>query len=246
MRQVIKFERPQTRLAFDNRILGFTVSHKDEETTINVSGVIGESWDGLDAASMAPMIQDIKTPIVLRLNTPGGFLLDALDIYDALIEHPHHVRADIVAEAWSAGTVITAAADEVRIRPAAKYGLHRAWSGMLLVGNEEEITAQVEEVKAATATLRKLDLQIAEMISKRAGVDLKTVHDWMIGPEGVDGTEFVGKEAVDHGLADALITSEPLPAAHLAENRAFRAAARKRLVQAKKMRSAAAFDTRAA
>lgn len=257
MRQRVKFERISTSLSINDRILGFTLTEQEEEAVINVAGVIGSEWDGLDAATMVQNIQQIDMPITLRLNTPGGMFFEAVDIYDALVEHPHPVRADIVSEAWSCGTILAAAADKVRIRPWAKYGLHRAWSGILMMGNEEEIRSQLAEADAIIGTLQKLDVQIAQMIAERSGNSLKEVHDWMVGPAGCDGTEFVGQEAVDAGFADELIettavknqkelfvdgdsdapepTEESVPMGWM-DQRLMRANAMKRMVEARRLR----------
>lgn len=233
MRIKTKFERSAdfAKLAKANpRIYGSVVKKDDmavlniedetaEETNVNVQGVVGSEWDGLSAGQLVTEIQSIDTPITLRMNTPGGFVNDALDIYDALVEHPHHVRADIVSEAWSAGTIITSAADEVRIRPAAKYGVHCAWSGLVIVGNAREMRAQVPQLEAYTEYLDKLDIQIAEIIAHRSAenVTADDVYEWMVGPEGCDGTEWVGEEAVEAGLADSLIQSKPKNARKLVE-----------------------------
>ena len=189
------------------RILGFTKAESDEgdEDVFNVSGVIGDGWDGLTSSQMVPMIQNSGKPLRFRMNTPGGFVHESLDIYDAMINHPHNVTVDIVAMAWSAGTILSAGADETRIAPAAKYGLHRCWSGMMALGNADELRGSVNELNAMIDSLEKLDLELAGIISDRTNASLKQVEEWMIGPEGCDGTEFIGREAVEAGLVDSLI-----------------------------------------
>lgn len=207
-RQRLRCHRLSPKFAFDGARLCFTKCQKDDEaseTVFNVSGVIGDSWEGLSSQQMVPEIMNTKGDIRLRLNTPGGFVNDALDVYDALMSHPHKVTGDIVAEAWSAGTILCAGCDEVRIAPAAKYGVHRAWGGALNIGNSEELQQQMNQMSAYIKSLEKLDIEIARMIADRTGHKLKQVHEWMIGPDGVDGTEFIGQEAVEAGLVDSII-----------------------------------------
>lgn len=225
----VNFERIETSCSFDGARLCFTKSEhpENEETVFNVSGVIGDSFDGLTSQQMVPEILSTKTPIRLRINTPGGFVNDALDVYDALMSHPHKVTGDIVAECWSAGTILGAGCDELRIAPAAKYGVHRAWGGMLMVGNSEEIQQQQKQMDAYVKYLEKLDKEIAQLISSRSGASKKQVHSWMIGEEGSDGTQFVGKEAVDAKLVDSLIEYKK-PAANLNQ---LRAAAQKQTLE---------------
>ncbi len=193
---------------------------ESEETVFNVSGVIGDDWDGLSSKQMVPEIMNTKGDIRLRLNTPGGFVNDALDVYDALMSHPKKVTGDIVSQAWSAGTILCAGCDEVRILLAAKYGMHRAWGGMLNIGNSEELDLQMKQMKAYISSLQKLDIEIARMIAERSKNTLKQVHEWMIGPDGVDGTEFVGKEAVEAGLVDSVIEHKEKPIANIYQLRA--------------------------
>lgn len=199
------------------------------ETVVNVNGVIGDSFEGLDANAFVSQIQQINGPIRMRINTPGGLVFDALDANEALASHPHKVTADIVGQSWSAGTILTAAADEVRIMPAAKFGVHRAWSGFLLLGNEEELREQMNQLESDIESLQKLDVDIAKMLADRSGMKFKEVHDFMVGKPGVDGTEFTGQEAVDVGFADALIENKKRPAG--GNNRAFRDRQRTRAIE---------------
>lgn len=179
---------------------------EEDETVFNVAGVIGDDWDGLSAQQMVPEIQATRTGnIRLRMNTPGGFVNDALDIHNALISFPGKVIVDIVAEAWSAGTIMSAAGDTTRIALGARFGVHRSWNGSFILGNAEEMRSQIKQAMANIEMLEALDLEIAEVLAKRSGKSVKEVHDLMIGPDGVDGTEFVGRAAVDAGFADELI-----------------------------------------
>jgi ATP-dependent Clp protease protease subunit len=178
------------------------------ETVVNVNGVIGDDWDGLGCADVVPMIQQCKTPLRMRINTPGGVVYDALDIYDAMLNHPHGIVVDILGCCASAGTLLAAAADVVNIQPAAKFMVHRAWSGMLLMGNSEEMRGQMAELTAYVEYLEALDVELAQVLADGSGNDLQDVVVMMEGPAGVDGTTWVGQAAVDAGFADHLIENK--------------------------------------
>ena len=206
MRHNIQFERLSAKMSIEGSLFFNVVEQQEEERTIiNVQGVIGDPWDGLDASQFVSVLQEIKTPITLRINTPGGIISDALDAFDAINNHEQHVRADIVAEAWSAGSIITAAADEVRIAPAGRFGIHQACAGFLIMGNADEIRRQMPQLEADLKTLDKLTEQIAGILADKSGNDHDQVLQWMKGEEGVDGSEFVGEEAVNAGFADSMI-----------------------------------------
>jgi ATP-dependent protease ClpP protease subunit len=188
--------------------LHYAMTKEGEETVINVSGIVGDFFEGLDAATLVTKIQETEGDITVRLNTPGGMAFEAFDIFDALAVHPGHVRADIVAKAWSAGAVIAMAADEVRIRPHAPFGIHRAIAGFLLVGNAEGVRSQLKQLNANLESLDKLDIEMAKLFAERSGNTVKQSMEWLEGEEGVDGTEFVGQEAIDAGFADSLIENK--------------------------------------
>lgn len=205
---------------------------QEPEHVIDVSGIVGDWFDMLDAATMVGAIREADSPIRMRLNTPGGSAFDALDVYNALIEHPHKVTADII-QARSAGSLLASAADERNIMPTAPFMIHRAWSGFLLLGNSEEVRAQIPQLEADIKSLEKLDLGLAGILADRSGKTVKEVHDLLVGEEGVDGTEFVGQEAIDAGFADNLIQNKKAQNRRLdtAMNRAIGIAIRKRKFQ---------------
>jgi ATP-dependent Clp protease, protease subunit len=237
MRHQIRFDRADLKNSAVDQQLGFVRSESESgETVFNVVGVIGDAWDGLSAGQMVEEVQGIKGDIRMRLNTPGGLVCDALDVHDALMEHSGKVTADIVAQAWSAGTILAAAADEVRIRPAAKYGVHRCWQGLLMVGNAEDLRNGMNQLQADIESLEKLDIEIAKMLADRSGNSIDAVMEWMIGREGVDGTEFVGQEAVDVGFADSLIQTQKATKPTPDE---YKAAARARMLRLAQVRIAA-------
>lgn len=192
--------------------MGFTVHNEADEMTIHVMGVVGDDFDGLDSATLVPRIRAAKgVPIIMILDTPGGNVFDAVAIYSTLVEHDAHVRADIVGQAASAGTILTASADNIRIAPAGEYQLHSAWSGMMLMGNARELEEQVKGVSVLIERLDKVDAELDQVIALRSGLTLEEVHDFTVGPEGADGTTFTGVEAVEHGFADELLPRKVKP-----------------------------------
>jgi ClpP class serine protease len=62
------------------------------------------------------------TPIDIVLHTPGGLVLAASQIANALAEHDGPVRAIVPHYAMSGGTLIALAADEINIDPQAALG----------------------------------------------------------------------------------------------------------------------------
>lgn len=191
--------------------LGFTVTTNEEDvTTINVQGVIGSEFDGLDAPSVVSRIAETSGPIHFRVNTPGGSVFDAIDIYHAAVDHPHQVTADIVGQAWSAGTIITASADEVRISGTGVFGIHRAQTGLLTFGNRDDLLKVRTEIDEMVVFLDEIDLSLAAMLSDASGNSLTDVQEMMVGEQG-GGSQFVGQSAVDANFVDKVIPNRKKP-----------------------------------
>ncbi len=206
--------------------MGFAVHNEADEMVIHVMGIVGDYFDGLDSATLVPEIRAAKgRPITMILDTPGGNVFDAVAIYSTLVQHDAPVRADIVGQAASAGTILTASADNIRIAPAGEYILHSAWSGAMLMGNARELEEQVKGVAVLIERLKKVDVELDQVIALRSGLTLEEVQELSIGPEGADGTTFTGTEAVEKGFADELLPRKEKPAGSTAAAKSEYAAA---------------------
>lgn len=77
-----------------------------------------------DAEEIIRAIQDTdsSTPIDIVLHTPGGMVIAAMQIADALRQHPARVTAFVPHLALSGGTLIALAADGVVMSPHAMLG----------------------------------------------------------------------------------------------------------------------------
>ncbi len=208
MKQLFKYSEifARTKLVGDiNRLssrLQCTLKAEADETIIDIQDVIGDDWAELSSASLVPKIRDIDTPIRLSIDTPGGSVFDAVAIYQALVQHPHKVTADIMGMAASAGTIITSSADHIRIAQAGTFMLHRAWS--VVPGNSAEL-------RAAADLLDKVDRELDDVLSKRTGVSVDEIRELSIGDDGSDGTWLTGTEAVERGFADELLPTKSKP-----------------------------------
>lgn len=220
-------DRFRMQTAMDGGVLAFSVIDQEDAAVINIQGAIGDEWDGVTAMDLVPAVQAIAKPIKMRISTPGGYVNQAIDAFDVLVNHPHEVTADIF-EASSAGTILAAAADKTRIAPAGTYMIHQPWTGFLIMGNADEIEEQISSyVQQNLATLRLLGEEMVSMVADRTNASADEVRDWMIGEDGQDGTEFVGMQAVDAGLVDEIIPTPKKTSAERVDykNRALRHAA---------------------
>jgi ATP-dependent protease ClpP protease subunit len=167
----------------------------DESVEILVHGVIGDSWEGLDSASVAKFLGENRGKKVnVRINSPGGLAWDGIAIYNELVQHDSRVEVTIEGMAGSAASIIAMAGDHIKIAENGQFFVHRAWA--LAVGNT---TVMLD----AAEFLDRLDQAIAATYAARTG---RTPAKMLALMEGkVDGTIFTGQEAVDEKFADEVI-----------------------------------------
>lgn len=169
----------------------------DDETTIYLYDAIvadedtARWWGGVSAEALVPAIRAIKSGTIhLRINSPGGDVLAAQAICQAIRETGAKVVAHVDGYAASAATVIATAADEVEIAPGGFYMIHNAWTWAM--GNAGEMTA--------TATLlSKIDGSMAAQYARKSGMKLEDVRSAMDAE-----TWYTADEAVAAGLVDRL------------------------------------------
>ncbi|MCP3732031.1 Clp protease ClpP [Sphingomonas sp. MG17] len=83
---------------------------------ILIYGIVGDSWDGLDAATLVPMISAGDDDLDVRINSPGGYVMEGLAIYNAIIRAAasgRKVTCHIDGLAASMGSVIAMAGSEI-------------------------------------------------------------------------------------------------------------------------------------
>lgn len=83
--------------------------------TIKLYGVIGDWWEGLDAATVVRAIEAVpaEEELHVRINSNGGFVAEGLPIYNTLKQRPGRVVVHIDGLAASMASAIAMAGDEV-------------------------------------------------------------------------------------------------------------------------------------
>lgn len=90
-----------------------------------VFDVIG-GWD-LDAAEFVKSVNAVdSTSIDVHINSPGGFVYDAVAMYEALREHPATVNVKIDGLAASAASFLAMAGDSIEIARPGRMMIHDA------------------------------------------------------------------------------------------------------------------------
>lgn len=161
------------------------------EANVYVYERIGGSL-GITAEQFAADLAEVDADVIhLRINTPGGSVMDAKAIMNTLRAHPAWVHGHIDGMAASAGSVVILGSDEITVEPGGEIMVHRASS---------EYSGDDLGAEAWKTWLRRQTEDIAGLYSQRTG---RPIEEWdaLMTAE----TWFYGQEAVDYGLAERAV-----------------------------------------
>lgn len=165
------------------------------EADVYVYDVIGDPWgDGTNAADFVREVNALAVDrINLHINSPGGYVNDALAMYNALIGHRAEVVGYVDGSADSAASFLLQAADKRVIAKNASMTIHEGHA--FAMGPASAMRAAADELDAASEN-------IASIYADRAGGTVAEWRDRMLANGGTRGTTYRGQQAVDVGLAD--------------------------------------------
>ena len=154
---------------------------------------IGPDWLGLVSSKsiIAELGKAKGKPVTVRINSPGGDVVEAQAIYNALRRHSgdgHKVTVEIDALAASAASFVAMAGDEIRMAENAMLMIHKAWS--VSVGNADTMRATAE-------VLDKFDGILAATYAARAKMDAQDVMAMLEAETWMDANEAITKGFAD-------------------------------------------------
>lgn len=171
-----------------------------DEVEILIYDEIG--WFGIRAVDVVRELKGITAKkILVRINSPGGDLLEAVAIYNALRTHPAQVTTQIDALAASAASLIALAGAEVRMASNALLMIHDPWG--ITIGNA------TEHRKTADMLDKVSDSTLVKAYATKTGAEEDQVRDWM-----AEETWFSAEEAKDAGFVDAIDDASPTKASY--------------------------------
>lgn len=156
---------------------------------------IGPEWLGLVGSKsvMGELSKFKGKPITVRINSPGGDVVEAQAIYNALRRHSDsggEVTIEVDALAASAASFIAMAGDKVRMAENAMMMIHKAWS--IAIGN-------ADEMRASAGVLDKFDGVLAATYAAKSGIDVRDITELLAAE-----TWLTAEEAIEKGLADEI------------------------------------------
>lgn len=132
--------------------------------------------------------------ITVRINSPGGLLVDAIAISSALQQHDAAIVTRVDGIAASAASVVAIAGDRLEMMPGSQLMIHD-----VLV----DFTGNAADMKEMIAWLNEQSMNVASMYANKAGGEVDEWRSLMLAE-----TWMFAQEAVESGLADAVFVRD--------------------------------------
>lgn len=114
---------------------------------ILIYGIVGDEWDELDAKTIFGLIAGSDEDLVVRINSPGGYVMEGLAIFNALVGAKaagRKVTVHIDGLAASMASVIAMAGDEIIMADNALMMIHNPWD--VAIGDARELRAAADKL----------------------------------------------------------------------------------------------------
>lgn len=167
----------------------------DTSRVLRINGVVAEeSWfeDDITPALFASELNAGSGDVTVWINSPGGDVVAAAQIYNMLIDYPGHVRVCIDGIAASAASVIAMASSTVAMSPVSMLMIHNP--ATLAIGDKDELAralSMLEAVKESIINAYELKTGLSRAKLSR----LMDAETWMDA-----------KAAIAMGFADDYLT----------------------------------------
>lgn len=156
-----------------------------------------ESWwgDETTPAEFRDELNQVSGPLTVWINSPGGDVFAASQIYTMLKEYGDKVTVKIDALAASAASVVAMAGDETYMAPTALMMIHDP--STIAFGNESDMKEAIKVLKEVKESI----LNAYEAKTGRSRDELaRLMQD--------DGTWLNAKKAVELGFADGVLYTD--------------------------------------
>lgn len=197
------------------------------QRTLFLEGVIAEeSWfeDDVTPATFKAELMNGKGPVKLHINSPGGDVIAASQIYTMLMDYPYDVCVQIDGIAASAASVIAMAGTHITMSPTSLMMIHNPFT--LAMGDSEEMRKAIQlldevkesilnayEIKTGLSRTRLSHMMDAETwMNANKALELGFCDEVLYQPvqAEVDATAFTfSRRAVTNILLDKLIARVP-------------------------------------
>ena len=167
-----------------------TAAEGETSAEISIYDAIG-SFD-VNAKQFVDELKEINADTInLRINSPGGSVIDGNAMFNALQRHPAKVITHIDGLAASMASVLAMAGDEVHMADNALLMIHNPWT--FSMGDADELRADADLLDKMSASILS-----SYGRSQYEAEELKNLMD--------EETWFTAQEAFDAGFVDHIST----------------------------------------
>ena len=164
------------------------------ERVLRLEGPVDEDnfWgDEVTPSAFREELEAEEGDVTVWINSPGGNVFAAAEIYTMLCEHKGKITVKIDAIAASAASVIAMAGDRVLMSPVAMLMIHDPMT--IAMGN-------AKDMEKAITTLNEVKASIINAYQKKTGLSRNKISQLM-----EDETWMNAKKAVELGFADEIL-----------------------------------------
>ena len=168
-----------------------------ESRTLFLNGEISdETWygDEVTPKMFKEELQDGEGDITVWINSPGGDVFAAAQIYNMLMDYKGNVTVKIDGLAASAASVIAMAGTEVQMSPVAMMMIHNP--ATIAIGDSSEMKKAIDMLDEVKESIMNA-YEIKTGLSRSRISHLMDAESW-----------FNAKKAVELGFADKLLFSK--------------------------------------
>ena len=167
-----------------------TAAEDNSSAEVNIYDAIG--GHDVNAKQFVNELKEINAETInLRINSPGGSVIDGNAMFNALQRHPAKVVTHIDGLAASMASVIAMAGDEIHMADNALLMIHNPWT--FSMGDADELRADADLLDKMSASIVG-----AYGRSQYEADEIKNLMD--------DETWFTAQEAFDAGFVDHIST----------------------------------------
>jgi len=168
----------------------------EDEVELFIYDYIG--WPFNDAGELVRLMAEYKqTPIIARINSPGGDVWDGMALLNAFANHPGGVTVRIESLAASIASVLAMGGKKVQAYSNTMMMIHNSW--VFMAGNREELIETAD-------ILGQVDENIVDAYTAKTKLGKREIRDMLKGPKG-NGTYMNAKKMKEKGFIDEILTS---------------------------------------
>lgn len=142
---------------------------------------------------------DPTAEIIIYINSYGGYVDDAMAIYDTMNFITNDITTVCIGKAMSAGALLLSAGKKGSryITPNSRIMIHKVQGGT--VGDSDEIEVEADEIK-------RMNIQFLNIMAKNCGMTIKQLEDNLKKKKNI---YLIGKAAKRFGIVDHIAMKRP-------------------------------------